>query len=89
MMDIAWHQECLCNALSNNEREVRNLISRYRQVMRDKADNDVRKFQIEEAIRQGKTEFDSQKFQKKARLKIMEEAEQRITAAIQNGKLEL
>jgi hypothetical protein len=88
-MDIAWHQQCLTNALANNEREVRNLVSRYRQVMRDKADNDVRAFQIQEAIRQGKTEYDSQKFQKKARQRIMEEAEQRITAAVQNGKLEL
>ena len=88
-MDIAWHKRCLTNAVTNNEREVRNLISRYRQVMRDKADNDFRAFQIEEAIRQGKTEYDSERFQKKVRQRIMEEAEQRITAAVQNGKLEL
>jgi len=79
---ISWYQECLKNSTDSVNRDLECILSRFALIMRNKFDNDFRKVQIDEAIRQGKDGFDSDKFMKNARLKAKEEAEQRITAQV-------
>lgn len=81
-MKISWYQECLKNSMDSVNRDLESCLSRFSWIMRNKYENDFRKVQIEEAIRQGKDGFDSDKFMKNARLKAMEEAELRITAQV-------
>jgi hypothetical protein len=81
-MKISWYQECLKNSTDSVSRDLESNLSRFAWIMRNKFDNDFRKVQIEEAIRQGKDGFDSDKFMKNARLKAKEDAEQRITAQV-------
>ena len=59
---IQWHKECLANKESWMEMEKLSIKYLEERVARQKVENDFYRKQIEEAIKQGKDGFDSDKF---------------------------
>lgn len=63
-MPVSWHQECLVNQkrnLINEELWLRSITSRIEGLRESVA---FRELQINQAMKQGKTEFDSERFLK-------------------------
>jgi hypothetical protein len=85
-LKIHKHQECLYNSNLYHKRELEGLFNQYQRLLYSMADDDFRQIQVDEAIRRGIDDFDSDKFMKSARLKAKEEAEQRITAQLSQLK---
>ncbi len=81
-MKISWHQTRLENSTDSASRDLESCLSRLSCIMRNKYENGFYTDQIEEAVRQNKDGFDSDKFMNNARLKAAEEAKQRITAQV-------
>ena len=84
MQTVSWYQECLKNSCLSVVRDREHIVSECRSLLFLIADNKFKQIQIDFAIRNKKESFDDEKYMKNARLEYMKEAEQRITAALQN-----
>ena len=84
MQTVSWYQNCLKNSSLSAVREREHIVSECRRLLHLIADNKFKQIQIDFAIRNKKESFDYEKYMKNARLEYMKEAEQRITAALQN-----
>lgn len=84
MQNVSWYQECLKNSSLSVVRDREHIVSECRRMLWLIAENRFRQIQINSAVRDKKEAFDDQKYMKNARQEYMKEAEQRITAALQN-----
>lgn len=64
-MPIEWHEECLVNHHASLNRIKQEFKRHEENLLRATSEYEFRKLQIEEAKRQGKDGFDSERFLKK------------------------
>ncbi len=64
---IEWHEECLKNFNASLEGKRKELARLTDEVFRMEQESDFRQVQIGQARRQGKTDFDNEKFYQRAK----------------------
>lgn len=61
-MPVKWHLECLHNQIISNEKDIKELQRLTARIEKSQASIDYYQLQIDRAILEHKTEFDSEKY---------------------------